>query len=292
MGKALEGKAAVVTGSSGAKSIGRFVAQRLADEGASVVVNGRSFAPDGRRKADIAAEEINESGGRAVATYDSVSTVAGCENIIKKCVDEFGRIDILVNCAGNHIPSVPPLSATEEDFDSMIATHLKGHFGCSFAAAKQMIKQGGGGCIINYSSQSAFLTGPSKGEQLLYGTVKGGVISFTIQLAAALEEENIRVNCVLPHSESEIVSDPHLNTGMGDGMQLPVSDITQDYVAAVTAFLATDAARNITGKNVYVGGADICIYGKLLHMTDRNRFYRKESGEPWTFEELAKLDWH
>lgn len=291
MGETLKGKTAVVTGSSSPKSIGKGIALRLAQEGANVVVNGRSFTEDGRRKADIVVEEIRRNGGTAVANYDSVATPEGAKNVIKTCVDTFGRIDILVNCAGNHIPSDPPLSATEEEFDSMIATHLKGHFECCKATAEEMMKQGDGGCIVNFSSRSAFLTGPAKGKQLLYGTVKAGVIGFSVQLAAALEEYGIRVNCILPDSESEVASGAHIPGGMGDDMPEPVSEFKQKHVAAIVAFLATEQAKKITGKNIYVGGADFCIYGKLLHMNDKNRFFRNESGEPWSFEELAKIDW-
>ena len=151
MAQELKGKVAVVTGGGG--DIGKGIALALAAEGAKVVVNDVSRDPDGNSAADKAVEEIKKAGGTAAANYDSVATMQGGENIVKTATSNFGRIDILVNCAGN-FKVVKSVEMTEEDWDSIIDVHLKGHFSCTKAAALEMMKQKSGR-IINISSRGA-----------------------------------------------------------------------------------------------------------------------------------------
>lgn len=290
MEKLLSGKSIIVTGSGGYKGIGRAIALRLAAEGANLVINDFGTDADGRKMADIVVNEIIKNGGNAVANYDSVASMDGGANIVKTCTDTFGKIDALVNCAGNHIAGMP-LEATEAAFDSMVAIHLKGHFACAQAAAKEMAKQGGG-CIINFSSQSSFCPEGAKGAQMLYGMVKAGVLALTTHMACGLAEQNIRVNDILPDSESKMNADPSLNMGMGDGMPLPISPRQPEYIAAIVAYLVSDKAKEVTGKHIYVGGADFCIYGPILYMKgEPNRFFRNGDKTPWKIEDLDTIRW-
>ena len=144
MAEKLKGKVAVVTGAGSPVGIGKEVALAMAAEGASVVVNDVGRDPDGTSGADRVVEEIKKANGTAVANYDSVATLSGGENIIKTAISNFGRIDILVNCAGN-IKHMPIAEMTEDDWDSVIDVHLKGHFGCTKAAIAEMVKQESGG---------------------------------------------------------------------------------------------------------------------------------------------------
>ena len=134
MGTKLQGKNAVVTGAG--RGIGREIAIALAAEGAKVVVNGVTRTPEAGHELPPTEETvaaIKKAGGTAVANYDSVATMAGGQDIVKAATSNFGRIDILVNCAGNYV-SMPALETTEEVWDLIIAVHLKGHFASCKAA--------------------------------------------------------------------------------------------------------------------------------------------------------------
>lgn len=279
MGERLKGKAAVVTGGGGKRGIGRGICLALADDGASVVVNDISCDPDGTRAADRVVEEIRKVGGQAVANYDSVATMAGGMNIVKTATSNFGKIDILVNCAGNYV-SMPAMETTEEVWDSIMAVHLKGHFACTKAAAVEMIKKKNGR-IINFSSRGAFF---GRAGSLAYATAKAGVMGFTGQLAKVLREENITVNCILPSADTELF--PGAKKGLGDHMPLP-NPPDPDFIAPVVVYLCTDEARNITGQYIYAAGGDICIYSQPLLMTSLHRLIRKTG--KWTLEELDEI---
>ena len=151
----LSGKVAVVTGAGSGIGIGREVALMMASEGAKVVVNDVSIKEDGSRGADEVVAIITKAKGTAVPNYDSVATMDGAYNIIRTAISNFGRIDILVNTAANWLLK-PTVETTEADWDSVIGVHLKGIFGCTQAAIKEMIKQGSGGRIINFTSNAAF----------------------------------------------------------------------------------------------------------------------------------------
>ena len=170
----MRGKSAIVTG-GGSGGIWREISLALAAEGAKVVVNDIAKNIDGKSVADEVVKDIIKNKGTAVANYDSVATMKGGENIIKTAINNFGRIDILVNCAGNFVVA-PITEVTETQWDSIIAVHLKGHFSCAKAAIPEMIKQKNGR-IINFSSiGSTFGTG---GVCPAYGTAKAGVLGFT-----------------------------------------------------------------------------------------------------------------
>ncbi len=279
MGERLRGKAAVVTGSGGKRGIGREVCLALAAEGAGVVVNDISRDPDGKRAADRVVAEIRKAGGRAVANYDTVATMAGGMNIIKTATTNFGSIDILVNCAGNYA-SMPVLETTEEVWDSIMAVHLKGHFACIKAAVEEMIKKKNGR-IINFSSRGAFF---GKAGSIAYATAKAGIMGLTSQLAGALRGEHITVNCILPSADTDLF--PGAKKGLGDHMPLP-NPPGPEFIAPVVVYLCTDEARNVTGQFIYAGGGDICIYNQPLMVTAAHRLIHKPG--KWTLEELNEI---
>ena len=130
----LEGKSAVVTGSS--RGLGKAYAVALAEAGAKVVINGRTGD-----QVDAAVQEIKDKGGEAVACVESVSTWDGAQRIIECATDNFGRVDILVNNAGI-VRDRTLLKMTEEDWDEVVAIHMKGSFACGKFAAIEMKKQG------------------------------------------------------------------------------------------------------------------------------------------------------
>lgn len=289
MGQLLKGKATVVTGTGGDCGIGRAIALAFASEGASVVVNDFAQYEDGTKMADTVVQQIVENGGQAVANYDSVATMDGGKNIIQTCIDHFGKIDILVNTAGNHIGGLIE-EATEEQLDFLYQVHMKGHFACTQAAVKEMRKQGNGGSIINFSSPSAFGGEGAQGWQLLYGSIKAAILGFTQHLSVGLANDHIRVNAIMPAVISKLNTSATQFLDMGDG--LPYTDGYQsaEHISDVVLYLASDTSQHITGKYLYIRSSDICSFARPCSIIDsQHKFFRKANGEHWTQEELAKL---
>lgn len=279
MAKKLQGKSAVVTGAGSPVGIGRAVAIALAAEGASVVVNDIGRDKEGNRAADKVVAEITKAKGKAVANYDSVATMQGGENIIKTALSNFGKIDILVNCAGNFLPR-RFAETTEQEWDSIISVHVKGHFACARAAVPEMIKQKSGR-IINFSSRGATVGGGST----VYSTAKAAILGFTSAMSADLKEYGITVNAILPSAITELF--PWPKKRMEDN--LPVAQPTDpDYVAPMVAFLATDEAKNITGRYIYASGGDICIYPQPLRVPAESPLFLRKPGK-WTIEEISQV---
>jgi NAD(P)-dependent dehydrogenase (short-subunit alcohol dehydrogenase family) len=279
MAQKLKGKSAVVTGAGNPVGIGRAVAIALAAEGAGVVVNDIGRDADGKSAADKVVAEIVKAGGKAVASYDSVATMQGGENIIKTAVSSFGKIDILVNCAGNFIAR-RIFETTEQEWDSIISVHIKGHFCCTKAAVQEMVKQKSGR-IINFSSRAATVGGGSA----VYSTAKAGILGLTSALSADLKEFGITVNAILPSAVTGLF--PWPKKPMEDN--LPVASSTEpDYVAPVVVYLATDEARGITGRYIYTSGGDICIYPQPLRLPAESPMFLRKMGK-WTVDELGQV---
>jgi 3-oxoacyl-[acyl-carrier protein] reductase len=196
----LEGKAAVVTGAG--RGIGREVAKLLAAQGAAVIVNdpgvGRGGEKTEEHPADDVVAEIYKAGGRAQANYDSVADYVKAGLMVKQCVDAFGKIDILVNLAGN-LRERMIWNMSEDDFDSVISVHLKGHWNMCHHAVKYM-RQAGYGRIVNFSSDAY------KGSvgQCNYSAAKAGIIGLTRAIAKETSRYGITVNAVCPSADTRM----------------------------------------------------------------------------------------
>ncbi len=176
MAKVLEGKSAVVTGAG--RGIGRGIAKALSAAGASVVVCDLGGATDGsgtsKSPADDVVKEIQDAGGTAVVNYESVTTMQGGENMIQTAVDNFGKVDILVTVAGI-LRDRMVFNMTEEEWDDVIAVHLKGTFSCvKFASI--LMRQQRSGRIITFSSESGVM---GTSGQTNYGAAKSGIAGLT-----------------------------------------------------------------------------------------------------------------
>ncbi len=243
----LAGKAAVVTGSS--RGIGRAVAQALAAEGASVVVNGRS-----QGAVDEVVAELEGSGARAVSYVGSIADFEVARELVDRCHDTFGGIDILVNCAGVAEPegsSILDLSA--EGWRELIDIHLTGTFNTCRHAAPRMVERGAG-AIVNTSSHGYLGHYGGTG----YPAGKGGVNSLTFAIAAELREHGIRVNAVCPGARTRLstgasyearVQQLHSRGILDDALRDASLAVPEpDHVGPLYAFLASDLARDITGR--------------------------------------------
>ena len=275
MAKALEGKAAVVTGAG--RGIGRAIALLFAKEGARVVVNDAGVGPDGvghdSGPAETVVKEIRKDGGEAVANYDSVASMEGGERIVQAALDAFGRIDILVNNAGI-LRDRLFVNMTEEDWDAVIAVHLKGTFACTKAAATAMRSQRYGR-IINTSSSSGLI---GNAGQANYGAAKAGIAGFTRVAARELGRLGITCNAIAPMAATRL-TEGMIEQAAKIGLIIP----EPGYVAPLVAYLASDSAWNVNGQVFYVFGGTICLCQQAVpHRT----IFKQER---WTLDELAQL---
>jgi NAD(P)-dependent dehydrogenase (short-subunit alcohol dehydrogenase family) len=278
MAQKLQGKSAVVTGAGG--GIGRAIALAMAEEGAKVVVNDLGTAPDGARMADKVVAEIVKAGGTAAANFDSVATMVGGANIIKTATSKFGRIDILVNCAGNY-KAGGVADQTEQDWDSVIAVHVKGHFACSQAAVREMIPQKSGR-IINIGSNAGFHFIPPGCKSFAYAAAKAAVMGMTATMAAQLFPSGITTNAILPGAVTDLF--PYATKSGGFGSKKREGP---DYVAPLIVYLCTDAAKNVNGQYFMAAGGEICLYNRPFQLPGPHVFVRKIG--KWTVDELGEV---
>src|SRR5436305_15315694 len=203
MAKGLEGRAAVGTGAG--RGIGRAIAELLAAEGAAVVVNDLGAEVDGRgasrRVADEVVDACRARGGRAVANADSVADFAAAERIVETAVREFGAIDILVNNAGI-LRDRMIFNMSEEEWDGVIAVHLKGTFNCTRHATRRMREQRRGRSLSISSTSAAYGTS----GQANYGAAKDGIAGLTRVVARDVGRYGITANAVCPGALTRITA--------------------------------------------------------------------------------------
>lgn len=274
----LEGKVAIITGAG--RGIGRSIAMAMAAEGAKIVVADIGKDAEDKPTADSTVELINKKHGSAVPSYEDISKMEGGEKLVATALDNFGRVDIVVNCAG--FAKVAQIVETrEEDWDGMVAVHLKGHFSVTVAAVKQMIKQGQGGRLINFSSRAPFVSQYIPGmTHIAYSTVKAGIVGFTNLCALELKQYGITANAILPSAVTPGFPEKRPRFGGGDTPG-------PEYVAPVVVYLATDEAKDITGQYIYASAGDIAVLSPPLRLEGPNKFAFKNG--MWTIEEISKV---
>jgi NAD(P)-dependent dehydrogenase (short-subunit alcohol dehydrogenase family) len=289
MANALEGKVAVITGSG--RGIGRSCAELFAQEGCRVVVNDFGVDVDGRTPRSDPADEtvatIKQAGGDAIANYDSVATVEGGERMVKQSLDTWGRLDIVVHVAGI-LRDRMIFNMTEEEWDSVIAVHLKGYFAIS-KPASILFRQQRGGRIIGFSSGSG-LRGNS--GQANYGAAKAGIAGMTRVMAKDLGRYGVTVNSISPSANTRMVQsvpdsarEARAARGISGAAQALASRPANppEQVAGMVAYLASDQAWNINGQVFAVAGGAVSL---LYHPTPYRTIFKDEL---WTVEDLARL---
>ena len=276
----LKNRVAIVTGAG--RGIGRATAILLAKEGARVVVNDLGCEIDGSGvsggPADSVVEEIRKLGGDAVTNYASVVTIDGAKNIAQCALDNFGRIDILVSLAGVDRGKAF-VDTTEEDFDILIATHLKGHFGYLKAVLPHMIAQKYGR-IVNISSGAVLGT---IGE-VVYGAVKSAILGLTRGLAKEVKEYGITVNAIMPAARTRMTAAAASSAAVKQPSGIG-SDQPPETIAPLIAYLASERAGKITGRTIALR----CARTVQLMSDPTAVGSAYTAGEAWTIEELDKV---
>ena len=273
-----DGKVAIVTGAG--RGIGREEALLLASEGAAVVVNDLGGARTGEgtdaSPAQQVVDEIKAAGGQAIANGDDCSSWAGAEGMVNQAVETFGGLDVLINNAGI-LRDKMSFNMTEEEWDSVVKVHLKGHFATMrFAGAywRQKSKDTGESVnakIVNTASESGLY---GNAGQANYAAAKAGIAAMTIVLARELERFGVRVNCIAPVALTRLTEDL---MGGRDGIE---EKLAPANVAAGVAWLASDLSSGVSGQVLK-------IQGGLAQIVQGWRPVSQVTSEkPWTIESI------
>ncbi|MFE4329336.1 MULTISPECIES: 3-oxoacyl-ACP reductase [unclassified Streptomyces] len=284
----LEGMSAIVTGAG--RGLGRAEALELARLGAFVVVNDYGQpGRDGSGEASAApaeevAEEIRAAGGRAVAHLGDVSDHEQARALVELAVDTYGKLDILVNNAGI-LRDRMVFSMTEDEWDSVIRVHLKGHFNTTHFAAshwRARSKESGGpvyGRIVNTSSE-AFLAGSA--GQPNYAAAKGGIVGLTTSTALALSKYGVTANAICPRARTRMTED--VFAGFQEPTDGRLDALAPEHVSPLVGYLASPAAAKVNGQL-------LVVHGGMVAIVERPRVAAKfdSSKETFSFDELDEL---
>jgi NAD(P)-dependent dehydrogenase (short-subunit alcohol dehydrogenase family) len=267
----LDGKVAVVTG--GGNGIGRAVCLELAKEGAAVVVNDYGVSVDGRapssEPANAVVKEIQAAGGRALAMPESISTMAGGEAVVQAAIDKFGDLNLVVCCAGI-LRERMIFNMSEEEWDAVVAVHLKGHF-TVWRPASRYMREKKRGCLIGFTS-TAGLEGSA--GQPNYSAAKEGIVGLMRSTAIAMAKYGVRANVISPEAATRMTE--RLPTTRRGQVAAP-----PEGPAPVVAFLGSDRASHITGQIVHVRGSQVSVWSHPAPLRTAT------SQEGWTAETLA-----
>ena len=288
MANLLQDKVAIVTGSG--RGIGSGICRLMAEEGAKVVVVDPGVNVDGTGVDHSLAEgvvaQIREAGGTAVASLESVATMGGGERIVQTAVDNFGKLDIVVTCAGI-LRDRMVFNMTEEEWDDVIAVHLKGTF-TVVKHASILFRQQRSGRVITFTSTSG-LYGNS--GQANYGAAKDGITGFTRVVARDLGRYGVTANSISPGAATRMTqSVPDeartLRAARGIGgasMTTPRLRGEGDDIAPFVTWLASEDAQNVNGHVFHVTEGLV----SLMNEPEPVRTIHKDG--TWTVEELARV---
>jgi NAD(P)-dependent dehydrogenase (short-subunit alcohol dehydrogenase family) len=276
----LDGRVAIVTGAG--RGIGKSVAKLLASEGTSVVVNDLGAAVDGSGQdsgpAHDVVAEIGEAGGKAIANGADISDFTAAEKLVESAIEEFGRLDILVNVAGI-LRDRMVFNMTEQEWDDVIRVHLKGTFNTTkFASAhwRSLRDEAAQNRIINFTSVSGLHGAPGQPN---YAAAKMGIVGLTYSSAHALARYGVTVNAISPGAATRMTdSVPAVRRRAG---RPGADEWSPDNVAPIVAYLASERSGWITGRIIHSSGYEVSLYSNPEPVS------RIVGTEPWPVEDLG-----
>tara|TARA_B100001559_G_scaffold321037_1_gene335670 strand:+ start:109 stop:996 length:888 start_codon:yes stop_codon:yes gene_type:complete len=269
----LEGKVAIITGAG--SGVGKEHSLLLASEGASVVVN------DLGESAEQTVSEIIELGGTAVSHSGNVADWNTGEDLVQKAINEFGDMHILINNAGI-LRDAMSFSMTEQEFDEVIAVHLKGHFVCARAAAVYWRNQAKAGIsaprrMVHTTSESGLFGGPAQSN---YASAKGGILTLSLTLGRELSKYGVTTNVVAPRARTGLTDYIQSMSAPDDEKAFDVYDPAN--VSPFVVWLCTEDAQDVNGQAFIVGGSGVWWMRSWSHIN-----HIKLDGKRLTIEEIT-----
>lgn len=271
MSEMVAGKVAVVTGAGG--GIGKGIALALAAAGARVVVNDISA---GASRAVV--DEITSAGGQAVANTDSVATRESAEHIVQAAIDLYGKIDIIVNNAGNLRDRLFH-KMSEEEWTQVLDVHLNGSFYVSRAAAPYFREQESG-AYVHMTSTSGLI---GNFGQANYSAAKMGIVGLSKSIALDMSRFNVRSNCIAPFAWTSMTSSIPANTPEEKARVLKLQKMEAGKIAPLVVYLGSDAAREVTAQIFAVRANEIMLFSQPRPV----RSVHMSTG--WTPEDIAEI---
>jgi NAD(P)-dependent dehydrogenase (short-subunit alcohol dehydrogenase family) len=286
VGDRLKGKVAIVTGAG--RGIGRGEALALAGEGAIVIINDLGGAADGtggaKGPADEVVDEIKRMGGQALANYDNVVEYATGERLVKQALDNFGKLDIVINNAGI-LRDRMVFNMSEEEWDAVMAVHLKGHFNLTKHACVYFRQERRPGVIINTSSTS----GLGNVGQTNYAAAKEGIVGMTRTVAREMGRFGVRCNAIRPMAATRLTMSDEMRQRFARAGEAGVKMLAElekqvpEEIGPFVAWLCSDEAANINGRTFLVRAGHIGLYSEpeVIASVDTDK--------PWTVDLVSEL---
>lgn len=281
----LDDRIAIVTGAG--RGIGAAVAKQLAAEGARVVVNDNGGELDGtgagKGPANDVVAAIRDAGGDAVPSYEDVADFNAAETIVRTALDTYGDLDVLVNVAGI-LRDRMVFNMTEEDWDAVMAVHLKGTFNTTkFASIHWRTERKGHYRLINTTSVSGLLGAPGQPN---YAAAKLGIVGFTYSCANALNRYGVTANAISPAAATrmtESIPEDRRSGGSGEpAPESPVSPMAPENVSRPIAFIASEDSDWLNGQVIEASGYRIGVYNTPQQVRTL------VAQEPWQLEDVWK----
>jgi NAD(P)-dependent dehydrogenase (short-subunit alcohol dehydrogenase family) len=281
MSGCMEGKVLIVTGAG--RGIGREMAILGAKEGAKVVVNDLGASVDGegggsQQPAEEVVEAIRKAGGKAVACFDSVAEPASAERIVKTAVENFGRVDAVINNAGILRDRIFHRMSFQ-DWDQVIKVHLYGAFLVSRAAANYF-KDQESGAFVHFTSTSGLI---GNFGQANYAAAKLGIVGLSKGIALDMARFNVRSNCVSPFAWSRMIGTIPTQTPEEQARVEKIKKMTPDKIAPLAIFLVSDLAKGVTGQIMAARMHELFLFNQ--HRPVRS----VHSSEGWTPQKIADI---
>jgi NAD(P)-dependent dehydrogenase (short-subunit alcohol dehydrogenase family) len=275
----VDGKVAVVTGAG--RGIGRAVALLMAEQGAKVVVNDIGAEVSGEGRDQSPAEEVvsavKAAGGEATTNGDSVAEPKGAERIVENALDAFGRVDIVINNAGILRDRIFHRMSNEE-WEAVIGVHLMGTFYVSRAAASHF-RQQESGAYVHFTSTTGLVGNLGQAN---YGAAKLGIVALSKAIALDMRRYNVRSNCVSPFAWSRMIGSIPTDTPEQQARVEKLKRMTPEKIAPMVVFLASDAAKDVSGQVFGVRNNEIFLFSQPRPLRSVQR------GEGWTPEMIAE----